>query len=95
MSILEESPQAISSNRPVEMSAAAIAQSSPARPIAASQFAAEDSSRVSSVSVPGVTRRMIARSTSAFDPRALRASAGLSVCSAMATRWPALISRAR
>ena len=29
------------------------------------------------------------------DPRALRASAGLSVCSAMATRWPALISRAR
>ena len=44
------------------------------------------SSNVSSVSVPGVTSRMIARSTSAFDPRALRASAGLSVCSAMATR---------
>ncbi len=44
---------------------------------------------VSSVSVPGVTRRTIARSTSALDPRALRASAGLSVCSAIATRLPA------
>ena len=53
------------------------------------------SSKASSVSVPGVTRRTMARSTSAFDPRALRASAGLSICSAMATRWPPLISRAR
>ena len=35
-------PQAISSNRPVEMSAAAMAQSSPARPIAASQLAADE-----------------------------------------------------
>ena len=35
-------PQAISSNRPVEMSAAAIAQSSPARPTAASQLAARE-----------------------------------------------------
>jgi hypothetical protein len=35
------------------MSATAIAQSSPARPIAASQFADADSSNVSSVSVPG------------------------------------------
>ena len=58
-------------------------------------LAAADSSKLSSVSVPGVTRRTIARSTSAFDPRALRASAGLSVCSAMATRFPPLISRAR
>ena len=83
-------PQATSSNRPVEMSAAAIAQSSPARPIAASQLADADSSRVSSVRVPGVTRRTMARSTSALEPRALRASAGLSVCSAMATRLPRL-----
>ena len=88
-------PQLTSSNRPVEMSAAAIAHSSPARPIAASQLADADSSNVSSVRVPGVTSRTIARSTSALDPRALRASAGLSVCSAMATRWPARISRAR
>ena len=79
-------PQATSSNRPVEISAAAIAQSSPARATAASQLALPMSSSVSSVSVPGVTRRMMARSTSAFDPRALRASAGLSTCSAMATR---------
>jgi len=88
-------PQAINSNRPVEMSAVAIAHSSPARPIAASQFAAADSSKVSSVNVPGVTSRMMARSTSALEPRALRASAGLSVCSAIATRCPPLISRAR
>ena len=44
--------------------------------------------------VPAVTTRTIARLTTDLEPR-LRASAGLSVCSAMATRWPALISRAR
>ena len=46
-------PHATSSKRPVEMSAAAIAYSSPARAIAASQLAAPLSSRLSSVSVPG------------------------------------------
>ena len=88
--------QAISSNRPVEMSAAAMPHSpAPAVATAASQLADAGASRVSSVKVPGVTSRMIARSTKALEPRALRASAGLSICSAMATRWPALISRAR
>ena len=88
--------QAISSNRPVEMSAAAIAHvvaGAPDRrePVGRRRIRAS----ASSVSVPGVTRRTMARSTSALDPRALRASAGLSICSAMATRWPPLISRAR
>jgi hypothetical protein len=61
------------------MSAAATAQSSPARPIAASQFADEDSSNVSSVSVPGVTSRVTARRTTDLPPRR-RAAAGSSVC---------------
>jgi hypothetical protein len=87
--------QATSSNRPVEMSAAAMPHSSPDLATAASQLAEAGASKVSSVSVPGVTRRTIARSTSAFDPRAFLASVGLSICSAMATRWPPLISRAR
>ena len=88
-------PHSTSSNRPVEISAAAIAHSSPTFATAASQLAAAGASNASSVSVPGVTSRTIARFTKAFDPRALRASAGLSICSAIATRCPARISRAR
>ena len=53
-----------------------------------------ESSRASSVNVPAVTTRMIARFTTALEPRFF-ASAGLSICSAMATRKPPLISRAR
>jgi hypothetical protein len=44
--------------------------------------------------VPAVTTRTIARFTTDLAPRFL-ASAGLSICSAMATRWPARINRAR
>ena len=44
---------------------------------------------------PSCAARYTARSTSALEPRALRASAGRSICSAMATRCPARISRAR
>jgi hypothetical protein len=86
--------QATSSKRPVEMSAAAIAAASPT-------FADRDQpvgrARVEQRLLgqrAGVTTRTIARSTTALEPRFL-ASAGLSVCSAMATRWPPLISRAR
>ena len=45
-------------------------------------------------SAPGGFGALIARATSVLPPRAL-ACAGVSVCSAMATRWPALINRAR
>ena len=57
-------------NRPVEISAAASAQSPPAWATAASQLAAAGSSSASSVSVPGVTNRTIARSTRRFSIRA-------------------------
>ena len=83
-----------SSSRPVEMSAAAMPHLSPTFATATSQLAERESSKASSVSVPAVTTRTIARVTTDLAPRFL-ASAGLSVCSAMATRWPALMSRAR
>ena len=53
------------------------------------------SSSASSVRVPAVTKRTMSRATSALEPPRLRASSGLSTCSAMATRQPARISRAR
>ena len=77
------------------MSAAARARAPPASPSATSQFAALASSNVSSVSVPAVTSRTIARLTGALPPPRFFACSGVSVCSAIATRWPALISRAR
>jgi hypothetical protein len=67
------------------MSAAAMPQRSPTLAVATSQLAARDSSSASSVSVPAVTTRTIARETTDLAPRFL-ASAGLSVCSAIATR---------
>ena len=44
-------------------------------------------SSASSVSVPGVTRRTTSRRTTDLPPR-FRASAGSSICSQTATRWP-------
>ena len=52
------------------------------------------SSRLSSVSVPGVTSRTTSRLTTDFAPR-LRASAGSSICSQTATRNPLRISVSR
>ena len=49
------------------------------------------SSNVSSVSVPGVTRRVTSLFTTAFDPLFL-ASAGSSICSTTATLKPALMA---
>ncbi len=61
----------ITSKRPVEISAQAIATCPPASPIATHQFAARLSSNASSVSVPAVTTRTIARWTSALGAAAL------------------------
>ncbi len=83
------------SKRPVEMSAQAIATLPPASPIAAHQLAVRLSSSASSVSVPAVTTRMIARLTSALEPMRLRASSGVSVWLAMGDAVAALIIRAR
>ncbi len=82
-------------NSPVETSAHA----SPTAPsaggeTAASQAEARASSRPSSVTVPGVTRRTISRRTTDLPPRFL-ASLGSSVCSQTATRKPDAIRRAR
>ena len=84
----------MSSKRPVETSAAAIPYRSPTFATAASQLAARESSRASSVKVPAVTTRTMARATTDLAPRFL-ASAGLSVCSAIAPRFPAVMGRAR
>ena len=65
-----------------------------ARKIAVRKLCARASSRLSSVSVPGVTRRTTSRRTTALGPR-LRASAGSSICSHTATRWPCAIRRWR
>ena len=82
-------------NSPVETSAQAMAASPlPSRASAAIRLQARGSSRESSVSVPGVTMRVMARCTTDFAPRAL-AALGSSVCSPTATLKPALISRAR
>ncbi len=61
---------------------------------AARKLCRRASSSASSVSVPGVTSRTTARATTAFEPR-FRASAGSSICSAMATRKPLRISVSR
>ena len=84
-----------SSIRPVEISQAAIPQAPRTSQIAASTLARRGSSRASSVKVPAVTNRTMSRATSAFDPPRRFASSGVSTCSAIATRQPALISRAR
>ena len=57
------------------------------RAIAARKLLRPGASSASSVSVPGVTRRMTSRRTTALAPR-FRASAGSSICSQTATRWP-------
>ena len=61
---------------------------------AASRLAPRASRRLSSVRVPGVTTRTMSRRTTALEPRFL-ASAGSSICSAMATRKPLRISVSR
>ena len=79
-----------------EASAKAASPPSPAGPrkIAVRKLCARASSRLSSVSVPGVTRRTTSRRTTALGPR-FRASAGSSICSQTATRWPCAIRRWR
>jgi len=81
--------------RPVEMSQAATPTSPRTSQQAASTLARRGSSRASSVSVPAVTKRTMSRATSALEPPRFFASSGLSTCSAIATRHPALIRRAR
>ena len=79
--------QAITRNSPVEMSTQASAASSRTSDQAARKLWRRASSRLSSVSVPGVTSRTTSRATTDFEPRFF-ASAGSSICSAMATRKP-------
>jgi hypothetical protein len=85
------------SKAPVERSSQAAPTVSPDRSPsgarASSQAGRAASSKVSSVTVPGVTSRTTSRRTAG----ALRffASSGVSICSAMATRKPRRISRAR
>ena len=90
-----------SATLPARVWKAPVERSSQARPAAslvpasaASQLERLGSSRAVSVMVPGVTMRTMARATTDLLPRFL-ASAGSSTCSAMATRWPARIRRAR
>ena len=86
--------QVVTRNSPVETSHQASAQSPRTAQTAQRKLLRRASSRLSSVSVPGVTSRTTSRATTALDPR-LRASAGSSVCSAMATRNPLRIRVAR
>ncbi len=79
---------------PVDMSTHANPMPSAVSVKAASQLQARASKILSSVSVPGVIRRVTARLTKAVEPR-LRASAGSSVCSQMATLNPLRIKRDR
>jgi hypothetical protein len=82
------------STSPVDSSTLATAAWPPRIATAASRLAPRASSRPSSVSVPGVTTRTTSRRTIDLPPRFL-ASAGSSICSQTATRWPARISLAR
>ena len=86
----------ITASSPELMSAQAMAISPVAllRVTLARKLWLRESSRLSSVSVPGVTRRTTSRFTTALEPR-LRASAGSSICSQTATRWPMRISFCR
>ena len=86
---------------PVEMSQLAMPMVPRTSAKATSRLARRGSSKASSVSVPAVTNRTMSRFTKALLtglPSALaRAfdSSGVSTCSAIATRHPALINRAR
>ncbi len=86
--------QGATRNAPVEMSTQASAPSPRTSQKAARKLCRRASRRLSSVSVPGVTSRTTSRFTTDFDPRFF-ASAGSSICSAMATRNPLRISVSR
>ena len=86
--------QAITRSSPVEISTQASAASSRTSAQAAKKLCRRASSKLSSVSVPGVTNRTTSRRTTDFDPRFL-ASAGSSSCSAIATRKPLRISASK
>ena len=79
----------------VEMSHAARPNAPRTSHAAARTLARRGSSSASSVNVPAVTKRTMSRATSAFEPPRFLAASGLSTCSAIATRQPARISRAR
>ena len=64
------------------------------RPSAIRKLDSDGASNLSSVMVPGVTRRTTSRLTTDFEPRFL-ASAGSSICSQTATRKPSAISFCR
>ena len=70
------------------MSVHAMPSDLPPSATAARWLLAPADSKLSSVSVPGVIKRMTSRLTSACDPRSRRACAGSSVCSQMATLNP-------
>ena len=76
---------------PVEISTQASAEASRICANAARKLCRRASSKLSSVSVPGVTRRTTSRFTTDLLPRFF-ASAGLSICSQTATRKPFRIS---
>ena len=79
---------------PVEMSTQASPSCGPTIPTATRKLLRPAGSRASSVSVPGVTIRTTPRRTSVLPPR-LRACAGSSSCSQIATLKPLRISRWR
>ena len=94
-------PHSASTITPVEMSTEAIPKLPRTSASAANLLARRGSSRASSVRVPAVTKRTMSRLTRALEDglpsrlaRAL-ASSGVSTCSAIATRSPAFMRRAR
>ena len=84
---------------PVEISRLATPKRQPpsaprTRAMAAKALARAGSSSASSVMVPGVTSRTTSRLTTDLAPRFF-ASAGSSICSQTATRWPSAMSFCR
>ena len=88
------SGQGVTRNAPVEISTQANAQSPRTSEKAARKLLRRASSNVSSVRVPGVTKRITSRFTTDLEPLFL-ASAGLSSCSQTATRNPLRIRDSR
>ena len=79
----------VADTSPVEMSQKHAPAPDPVRQTAAMKLFFPSSSMEASITVPGVTMRMISRSTSPL------ARAGSSICSQIATLYPLAMSRAR